>query len=111
MADHIRGMGVQLAEEAGEAGFVDAGTVATPDGRAWNADRFIIAVGGRASRLPIPGAEYSPADVTVPPTPPPCTDQLNVGWLASAAPNWSKAVALSDAVAVSATVALAVAAS
>ena len=37
--------------------FVDAHTVASADGRTWTADRVIIAVGGRAGRLPIPGAE------------------------------------------------------
>jgi dihydrolipoamide dehydrogenase len=31
--------------------------VAVPDGRVWTADRIVIAVGGRAGRLPIPGAE------------------------------------------------------
>jgi pyruvate/2-oxoglutarate dehydrogenase complex dihydrolipoamide dehydrogenase (E3) component len=57
VAEHIRSMGVDLVEEAGEARFVDANTVAAFDGRAWNANRVIIAVGGRSSRLPIPGAE------------------------------------------------------
>jgi len=57
VAEHIRAMGVDLAEEAGDARFLDADTVAASDGRTWNADRVIIAVGGRAGRLPIPGAE------------------------------------------------------
>ena len=34
-----------------------ANTVTGADGRIWTADRVIIAVGGRAGRLPIPGAE------------------------------------------------------
>lgn len=59
MADHIRAMAVDLVEEAGEARFLDAATVATADGRQWSADRFIIAIGGRAGRLPIPGAELA----------------------------------------------------
>jgi dihydrolipoamide dehydrogenase len=59
MADHIRAMGVDLVEGAGEARFVDANTVATADGQDWRGDRVIIAVGGRASRLPIPGAELA----------------------------------------------------
>jgi pyruvate/2-oxoglutarate dehydrogenase complex dihydrolipoamide dehydrogenase (E3) component len=58
MADHIRSVGVDLVEEAGEARFVDANTVAVADGRTWIADRVIIAVGGEAGRLPIPGAEF-----------------------------------------------------
>src|SRR4051812_44247679 len=57
LADHIRSAGVDLVEEAGDARFVDANTVAAADGRQWTADRIIIAVGGRAGRLAIPGAE------------------------------------------------------
>jgi pyruvate/2-oxoglutarate dehydrogenase complex dihydrolipoamide dehydrogenase (E3) component len=57
VADHIRAMGVDLVEEAGDARFLDANTVAVADGRTWTADRVIIAVGGRAGRLPVPGAE------------------------------------------------------
>jgi pyruvate/2-oxoglutarate dehydrogenase complex dihydrolipoamide dehydrogenase (E3) component len=57
MADHIRSLGVELVEDAGDARFVDANTVAVGDGCQWTADRVIIAVGGKAGRLPIPGAE------------------------------------------------------
>ena len=57
VARDIRAMGIELIEEAGDARFLDADTVAVGDGRTWNADRVIIAVGGRAGRLPIPGAE------------------------------------------------------
>jgi dihydrolipoamide dehydrogenase len=57
VADHIRAMGVDLVEETGDARFLDANTVGTADGRVWRADRAIIAGGGRAGRLPIPGAE------------------------------------------------------
>ncbi len=56
-ADHIRAMGVELVEDAGDARFTDANTVEVADGRRWTADRVIIAVGGKAGRLPIPGAE------------------------------------------------------
>jgi pyruvate/2-oxoglutarate dehydrogenase complex dihydrolipoamide dehydrogenase (E3) component len=59
MSNHIRAMGVEIVEEAGNARFLDAHTIGTADGRVWNADRVIIAVGGRASRLPIPGAELA----------------------------------------------------
>jgi len=59
VADQIRSMGVDLVEEAGEARFIDANKVGTADGRVLSADRVIIAVGGRASRLPIPGAELA----------------------------------------------------
>ena len=57
VADHIRSVGVDLIEEAGDARFIDANTVAAVDGRRWTADRVIIAVGGKAGRLPIRGAE------------------------------------------------------
>jgi dihydrolipoamide dehydrogenase len=59
LADLIRQSGIDLVEEAGDARFLDAERVATPDGRVWRGDRFIIAVGGRAARLPIPGAELA----------------------------------------------------
>jgi dihydrolipoamide dehydrogenase len=57
VADRIRAKGIDLVEEAGDARFLDAHTVAGADGRTWTADRVIIAVGGRAGRLPVPGAE------------------------------------------------------
>jgi dihydrolipoamide dehydrogenase len=57
MPDHIRTMGVDLVEEAGNIRFVDDLTVAAPDGRSWSGDRIILAVGGRPARLPIPGTE------------------------------------------------------
>ncbi|MGW0159000.1 dihydrolipoyl dehydrogenase family protein [Mycobacterium sp. NPDC003323] len=57
MADQIRAADVDLIEDAGNARFLDAFTVAVDDGRSWSADRVIIAVGGAAGRLPIPGAE------------------------------------------------------
>jgi pyruvate/2-oxoglutarate dehydrogenase complex dihydrolipoamide dehydrogenase (E3) component len=57
IADHIRAMEVDIAEEVGNVRFLDANTVAAADGRVWTADRVIIAVGGRAGRLAIPGAE------------------------------------------------------
>lgn len=58
IADHIRSAGVDLVEDAGDARFVDANTIAVADGRTWTADRVIIAVGGRPGRLQIPGAEF-----------------------------------------------------
>jgi pyruvate/2-oxoglutarate dehydrogenase complex dihydrolipoamide dehydrogenase (E3) component len=59
ISDQIRSLGVDLVEEAGEARFIDANMVGMADGRVLSADRVIIAVGGRASRLPIPGAELA----------------------------------------------------
>jgi dihydrolipoamide dehydrogenase len=57
LAEQIRDLGVDLVEETGDARFLDATTIAGNGGRTWSAERFILAVGGRASRLPIPGAE------------------------------------------------------
>jgi len=57
VADHIRAAGVDLVEETGDVRFLDAHTVTAAHGQTWTADRVIIAVGGRAGRLPIPGAE------------------------------------------------------
>jgi dihydrolipoamide dehydrogenase len=59
LAQHIGAMGVELIEDVGDVTFRDPATVIAPDGRAWTADRFVIAVGGRAGRLPIPGAELA----------------------------------------------------
>ncbi len=59
ISDQIRAMGVDLVEETGDVRFLDANTVGAADGRLWSADRVVIAVGGRASRLPIPGAELA----------------------------------------------------
>ena len=53
ISDQIRAMGVDLVEETGDVRFLDANTVGAADGRLWSADRVVIAVGGRASRLPI----------------------------------------------------------
>ena len=57
ITDRVRACGVDVVEQAGDVRFLDADTVAAADGRTWTADRVIIAVGGRPSRLPIPGAE------------------------------------------------------
>lgn len=59
IADRLRGRGVDLAEGAGPAVFVDPHTVRTPDGRTFRGDAIVVAVGGRAGTLPIPGAELA----------------------------------------------------
>jgi dihydrolipoamide dehydrogenase len=56
LADQVRATGVDVVEGAGTARFLDAHTVAV-NGRSWTADRIVVAVGGRASRLPIAGAD------------------------------------------------------
>ena len=59
LGDYVRKTGIELVEGAGPARFVDPNTVAVDDGRSWQADRIIIAVGGHPGRLPIPGAELA----------------------------------------------------
>jgi pyruvate/2-oxoglutarate dehydrogenase complex dihydrolipoamide dehydrogenase (E3) component len=59
LADFIRSRGVDLIEDAGPAVFVDPHTVRIPDGRTFGGDAVVVAVGGRAGRLPIPGAELA----------------------------------------------------
>src|SRR5262245_65657491 len=59
MADVLRGQGIDLIDEAGRARFSDAHTVRLEDGRTANGDAVVIAVGGHAGRLPVPGAELA----------------------------------------------------
>jgi pyruvate/2-oxoglutarate dehydrogenase complex dihydrolipoamide dehydrogenase (E3) component len=59
LAGHLRRAGLDLAEGLGQVGFRSPHEVAAGDGRSWSADRFIVAVGGQAGRLPIPGAELA----------------------------------------------------
>jgi pyruvate/2-oxoglutarate dehydrogenase complex dihydrolipoamide dehydrogenase (E3) component len=57
---HLRASGVTVYERAGAASFVDAHTVRLGGGeRLLRADKFIIAVGGHARRLPFPGVEHT----------------------------------------------------
>jgi pyruvate/2-oxoglutarate dehydrogenase complex dihydrolipoamide dehydrogenase (E3) component len=57
MAENIRSRGVELIEGVGPAHFLDQHTVEVANGRTWQADKIIIAVGGQGRLLPIPGAE------------------------------------------------------
>jgi pyruvate/2-oxoglutarate dehydrogenase complex dihydrolipoamide dehydrogenase (E3) component len=59
MADFLRLQGIELVDEAGPARFTDPHTVRTDDGRTFRGDVVIMAVGGRAGRLDIPGAELA----------------------------------------------------
>lgn len=59
MAGHLRRHGIDLTEDQGPVSFVDPHTVAASGGRTWSADRIILAVGGHAARLPIPGADLA----------------------------------------------------
>ena len=57
IAGHLRRHGIDLVEDLGPVGFADPHTLAGP--RTWSADRIIVAVGGHAGRLGIPGAELA----------------------------------------------------
>ena len=50
---------MDLTEDLGPVGFADPHTLAAEDGRIWSADRIILAVGGHAGRLQIPGADLA----------------------------------------------------
>jgi pyruvate/2-oxoglutarate dehydrogenase complex dihydrolipoamide dehydrogenase (E3) component len=56
-ADKLRKEGIEVAEGIGSVRFVDAHTLAVPDGELAFGDRIIVAAGGHDRRLPIPGAE------------------------------------------------------
>jgi pyruvate/2-oxoglutarate dehydrogenase complex dihydrolipoamide dehydrogenase (E3) component len=58
LGEYVRATGIELVEGTGPARFVDPNTVAVGDGRSWQADRIIIAVGGHPGRLPIPGPSW-----------------------------------------------------
>lgn len=59
LSDYVAGTGIELVEGTGPARFVDPYTVAVGDGRSWQADRIVVAVGGHPGRLPIAGAELA----------------------------------------------------
>jgi dihydrolipoamide dehydrogenase len=52
-------MGVTLYEDAGDAGFLDAGTIAMKAGSILHAGKVILCTGGSSRRLPIPGFELT----------------------------------------------------
>ena len=57
LSEHLASAGIELVEDVGPAHFVDPHNVVVEDGRKWQADRIIIAVGGHPGRLSVPGAE------------------------------------------------------
>jgi pyruvate/2-oxoglutarate dehydrogenase complex dihydrolipoamide dehydrogenase (E3) component len=59
MAGHLRRHGIDLVEDLGPVGFTGPHTLAADGGRSWSADRIIVAVGGHAGRIPIPGADLA----------------------------------------------------
>jgi pyruvate/2-oxoglutarate dehydrogenase complex dihydrolipoamide dehydrogenase (E3) component len=57
LAEHLRASGIVVIEGAGAATFQDPHTINCADGRTWQADRYIVAVGGHGRVPPIPGSE------------------------------------------------------
>jgi pyruvate/2-oxoglutarate dehydrogenase complex dihydrolipoamide dehydrogenase (E3) component len=76
-AGHLRRQGIELAEYLGPVRFTGPYTVQAGDGRSWEADCIVVAVGCRSARLPVRGGELAlsyqdiwtlkalPQDVTV----------------------------------------------
>jgi pyruvate/2-oxoglutarate dehydrogenase complex dihydrolipoamide dehydrogenase (E3) component len=59
IAGHLRHLGVDLTEHLGPVRFTDPHTVRAEDGGRWRADRIVIAVGGHAAPLPVPGGRLA----------------------------------------------------
>ncbi len=59
IAGHIRQSGMDLVEQLGHVSFTGPHTLQSDDGRTWTADRIVLAVGGHAALLPIPGGELA----------------------------------------------------
>jgi pyruvate/2-oxoglutarate dehydrogenase complex dihydrolipoamide dehydrogenase (E3) component len=59
LAGLVRGLGIDLIEHLGRVRFTDPHTVRADDGRSWHAERIIVAVGGHAAPLPVPGGHLA----------------------------------------------------
>ncbi len=59
LGEFLRTSGIELIDGVGPATFHDPHTVTIGDGRRLSGDAVIVAVGGHAARLPIPGAELA----------------------------------------------------
>jgi pyruvate/2-oxoglutarate dehydrogenase complex dihydrolipoamide dehydrogenase (E3) component len=59
LAGSLRHQGVDLLEGLGPVCFTDPHVLRAADGRTWDADRVVIAVGGAPARLPVPGADLA----------------------------------------------------
>ncbi len=59
LPDFLRAHGIDLIDHVDSARFVDAHSVVLGDGRRCRADTIILATGGHAGRLPIPGQELA----------------------------------------------------
>ena len=59
VGEFLRGRGIELIEGAGSAVFQDGHTVKLADGRSFDGESIVIAVGGHPGRLAIPGSELA----------------------------------------------------
>jgi pyruvate/2-oxoglutarate dehydrogenase complex dihydrolipoamide dehydrogenase (E3) component len=59
LAITLQKAGIELIEGVGPAAFLDASTVGLADGRSFQGERIILAVGGHERILPLPGAELA----------------------------------------------------
>lgn len=56
---HLQGAGIETRVLAGDVQFLDAHTIARGDGTNLEGEKFIVAAGGHARRLPFPGGELT----------------------------------------------------
>lgn len=59
LAEAVRARGIELIEGAGPARLLGTHHVGLPDGRTWQGERIILAAGGHARKLAIPGGELA----------------------------------------------------
>jgi len=59
LTERVKDAGVEVIDRAGPAHFIDRLTLALDDGRSIQGDRIVLAVGGFARKLPIPGHELA----------------------------------------------------
>jgi pyruvate/2-oxoglutarate dehydrogenase complex dihydrolipoamide dehydrogenase (E3) component len=59
LAAYLSDYGVDLAEHTGQVSFTDPHTLTSSDGQRWRGDAIIVAVGGYAAPLPVPGAHLA----------------------------------------------------
>ena len=56
---YLRHYGIDLTEHTGQLSFIDPHTVVAADGREWQGDFVVLAVGGYAAPRPVPGGELA----------------------------------------------------
>lgn len=59
LAAHLRRCGIMVAEHAGPVAFTGPRSLLDAHGRTWKSERVILAVGGYAAPLAVPGAELA----------------------------------------------------